>query len=387
MPINPNIALNPNRPVDPLTAFSMGRERKRVREQDEEIMQMKRDEQAAVKSTRQAEAERLSKEDELKSMARGALELLPSLNSVESVPRALSQLDARIQEIDSRGGNSSDSRFMRELIRAGRIDEAKQHLQTVVELGERFGVIEPAKAADEGGFTLSPGQSRFDAQGREVASVDPKAASQSDLPTDIQVYEYYNKLPPDEQEEMLLTMRGPEKPSSTLEKRLFEVNDSAFKASANVSRYNNVAEQMVAVDPASGVVAEWTEKYKQLTGQEDAVTELRKDWNNLRVSAAVQNLPPGVASDKDIELVMSAFLPEFANPETVASFMRGLSKLEGIKAEYHEFESDYLSRNGTGVGLNKAWLGRLENVAPAESEQTDKPKRMKFDAQGQPVAN
>lgn len=155
--------------------------------------------------------------------------------------------------------------------------------------------------------------------------------------------------------------------SSTLDQRLFEVNDAAFKARSNQERYANLADQMLTVMPAAGKGAQWTESLKAITGEEDAVTNLRKQWNNLRVSAAVQNLPPGVASDKDIELVMSAFLPEFANPEAVASFMRGLSKLEDIKGAYHEFEADYLSRKRSPVGLNKAWREHMKATsAPAD---------------------
>lgn len=156
--------------------------------------------------------------------------------------------------------------------------------------------------------------------------------------------------------------------SSTLEKRLFEVNDAAFKARSNQERYANIADQMLKVMPAAGEGAKWTENLKALTGQEDAVTNLRKQWNSLRVSAAVQNLPPGIASDKDIELVMSAFLPEFANPEAVASFMRGLSKLESIKGDYHEFEANYLSKKRSPVGLNKAWREHLESSVPEQPQ-------------------
>lgn len=189
--------------------------------------------------------------------------------------------------------------------------------------------------------------------------------SQTAFGQDWALYQKARETDPELAEEMLKFKRGEDKPSSGLEKRLFEVNDEAFKAQSNVERYNNLADEMIRVNPASGAKAKWTESLKSVTGSEDAVTQLRKQWNDLRVSAAVQNLPPGVASDKDIELVMSAFLPEFANPETVASFMRGLAKLEKHKAEYHNFEAEYLSKNRTPIGLSKAWRERVNQAGDA----------------------
>ena len=185
-------------------------------------------------------------------------------------------------------------------------------------------------------------------------------------------YDRYNALKtPEEKKQFMLMLRGERGPSSTLENRLFDVHDEAFESRANADRYTKLADDLVRTDPDSGKTAEWTEQIKTLTGSEDAVTLLRKQWNELRVGAAVKNLPPGVASDKDIELVMSAFLPEFANPETVASFMRGLAKLETFKAEYKEFEADYLSERGSGVGMSGAWKEKMVNIANKAPQQAD----------------
>jgi hypothetical protein len=211
------------------------------------------------------------------------------------------------------------------------------------------------------------GQPRDDrtATQREAESytTDPNFRTYVDRPQRISIPEGYQPTPGGG----LAPIEGAPA-SSTLDKRLFDVNDAAFKARSSEEQYANIAGQMERELPAAGVGAKWTESLKAITGEEDAVTNLRKQWNNLRVSAAVKNLPPGVASDKDIELVMSAFLPEFANPEAVASFMRGLSKLEKVRGDYHEFEAEYLSSKRTPVGLNKAWREKL-NTAPDAGEQ------------------
>jgi len=187
--------------------------------------------------------------------------------------------------------------------------------------------------------------------------------SSSELGAGPSEYNFYKNLPSDEaREEYLTVKRGAGGISSGVESQLFESSDKAYESRGKVGRYYRLAENLIKVDPESGKIGEWTETLKGITGDEDAVTLLRKEWNQLRVSSAIQNLPPGVASDKDIELVMSAFLPDFANATAVASFMRGLAKIEELNAEYYEFKSDFLSRTQSPIGLGRAWRAKLQEV-------------------------
>jgi hypothetical protein len=247
-------------------------------------------------------------------------------------------------------------------------------------------------------FTLSPGAARYDASGKIVAQqpfAPQSMGAGQQTPASIREHDYFKSLPSDEaREEYLRVKRGEQKPSSGLEKRLFEVHDLAFKARSNVDKYTRIGDEMQRVMPAGGVRGAWTEGYKELMGSQDAVTELRKAWNEIRVSGAINNLPPGVASDKDIALAMSAFLPETANAETVASFLRGLAKMEGIKADYHEFEADYLSTHSSPVGMNKAWKalagemysGQGGQAAPASAGPGGQ-RRVRVDAEGNVIGN
>lgn len=209
------------------------------------------------------------------------------------------------------------------------------------------------------GFTLSPGQTRYGPSGQPLATAPQAPLGGADSPSNVREYEYYQNLPTEEaRAEYLRVKRGDTKPSSVLEKRLFDSSDAAFAARSSVQRYERVAEQMATTLPAGGAAAKWTESLKALTGSEDAVSLLRREWSSLRASEVMKNLPPGAASDADVALAMSGFLPEFANAETVASFLRGLAKMEEIKAQYHEFESEYLSETGSVVGLGQAWRAR-----------------------------
>ena len=48
-------------------------------------------------------------------------------------------------------------------------------------------------------------------------------------------------------------------------------------------------------------------------GNENKVSELRQQYRAIRNTAALGGLPPGAASDKDIEMAMSGFPTDTAN--------------------------------------------------------------------------
>jgi len=56
-------------------------------------------------------------------------------------------------------------------------------------------------------------------------------------------------------------------------------------------------------------------------------------------------LPPGVATDKDIELALKGIPPENANAATLASFLRGSAKLQDIDSAINNAKTDWLSQN------------------------------------------
>jgi hypothetical protein len=107
----------------------------------------------------------------------------------------------------------------------------------------------------------------------------------------------------------------------------------------------------------AGLRGEVSEKWKQVTGTEDPVSMARKQYEGIRTSKAVQNLPPGVASDKDIELVLKPFPTSFTNYEQLREYIAGLRRGEQKIREYNQFGARYLSRPGGGSrrGMAEAW--------------------------------
>lgn len=116
-----------------------------------------------------------------------------------------------------------------------------------------------------------------------------------------------------------------------------------------------------------GVGSGFREFARGAWGGQDAVSDLRKAYVRLRSSAVIKNLPPGSASDTDVKTVLQGFPPETAGREHITRFLRGMAKLEEIKANTEAAKADWISENGN---LGKAKRDLIVNgtlVAPGTS--------------------
>jgi len=138
--------------------------------------------------------------------------------------------------------------------------------------------------------------------------------------------------------------------------RLAKTIDSAVAAENNVGKFNNLADDIEKSDLGGGYLAgSWNEKAKEILGSQDDVTELRKQFAQVRASQASANLPPGAASDADVALALGPIPSDNANKKLITSYLRGQAKLQKINADFHNFKADYISENGSERGMLQAW--------------------------------
>lgn len=184
---------------------------------------------------------------------------------------------------------------------------------------------------------------------------------------DWQTYKDLKQTNPDEAEQFgrkvgFVSKEGLEL-SPGLQKRLSVATDEAIESERAANSADTLADDFERMNISGGLISgKWSESLKDITGTQDAVTNLRKRYNAVRSSQAVKNLPPGVASDKDIELALSGFPSENANASQVASFMRGVAKMERERAKYASFRADYISEGGTERGMLKEWKNQQEKT-------------------------
>ncbi|BAQ84274.1 hypothetical protein [uncultured Mediterranean phage uvMED] len=131
--------------------------------------------------------------------------------------------------------------------------------------------------------------------------------------------------------------------------------DKAEKSRTAEARLNSIAESLSKTDYQGGVKGSVFETLKSITGSQDIKTELRKKVFGIRAKEVVKNLPPGAASDPDVQMAKSGFPDDTANKETWMSFLRGTAKLERVVAKYEEAKVDYIDENGSLRGFQQFW--------------------------------
>jgi hypothetical protein len=149
------------------------------------------------------------------------------------------------------------------------------------------------------------------------------------------------------------------------------VNDSAVAAAASkqsANQYNDLAKRLDAAGGGFGAATSFADYLRKQTGAQSPLTELRQEYTRIRNSAAIKSLPPGVATDKDIELALKGIPPENANASTMASFLRGMAKMQDIDASVANAKTDWLANNnGVLTRAKNTFAAGDYNTKPGES--------------------
>lgn len=172
-----------------------------------------------------------------------------------------------------------------------------------------------------------------------------------------------------------------------VQKILDTAQTEAIESDARARQLALLANDLQNVDIGGGTTASFAEFLKERLGTQDDVTELRRRYNAIRSSEAVQNLPPGVASDKDIELALKGFPKDNAPASQLISFLRGAEKLARYRADYNRVKSELISEQGSTRNLLKELKKRLPEISSTEPQQpvnqqpSQQPKRLRFNPQ------
>ena len=128
------------------------------------------------------------------------------------------------------------------------------------------------------------------------------------------------------------------------------VNDSVIASTAGETSAANMidlADRFEREGGGKGGLSAFGEWLKKSSGFQGGVTELRNNYVRIRNSAAMRNLPPGPATDKDIEMARQGMPPETADAGHIASFLRGMAKIERMNAQLEDAKAQWIGSVGT----------------------------------------
>ena len=83
--------------------------------------------------------------------------------------------------------------------------------------------------------------------------------------------------------------------------------------------------------------------FRKFVGGTNEVDLLKANFNKLRMSGVLKSLPPGPASDKDIENASAAQLR--TSKQKRRFLVEGLCEAKRIEAGYRDFYAQYVSDN------------------------------------------
>lgn len=132
------------------------------------------------------------------------------------------------------------------------------------------------------------------------------------------------------------------------------INNAATEsvtASASANQLEDLARRIQAMGGGLGGATSISDAFGRLTGQQGAWEQTRQEYIRLRNSLAMDSLPPGPATDKDIELAMQGFPPETANAEALSTFLTGMAKMQRL--------------NGMVEDAKAEWVANIGSLAPA----------------------
>lgn len=153
-----------------------------------------------------------------------------------------------------------------------------------------------------------------------------------------------------------------------------EATASAREQTGIAQEATRIANEYLALEPLSGGLGQIVDQWQRFSGNTTEVTALRTSFNKLRNNMVMESLPPGVASDKDIEVAMSGFPTNSWGGEQIASYMRGMAKIAAITAEREGLRAKHMVENGgIDAGFDDEWRARQED-ADFEQYMTDKYK-------------
>lgn len=137
------------------------------------------------------------------------------------------------------------------------------------------------------------------------------------------------------------------------------IND-AFNASEEARtaglEAKQIADDLARLSPTAGALGRFEEAKDRLFGTEGAVSALRTKINKMTVNIVMDGLPPGAASDKDIELAQSTVPTSTMNPEMLESYFRGVAKISALNSYKERLKVNHLSEtNGNMAGFIEKW--------------------------------
>lgn len=128
------------------------------------------------------------------------------------------------------------------------------------------------------------------------------------------------------------------------------VNDAVMDSAAALTqsqKLRGLADKFEEEGQAGGWWTSGWSGFRKATGwSNDDQTAMMRDYERLINGEVLKSLPPGPATDKDIEMAQKGFPPVTADATTITSFLRGMAKINEIDSAHKQMVAEWTNQNG-----------------------------------------
>jgi hypothetical protein len=100
----------------------------------------------------------------------------------------------------------------------------------------------------------------------------------------------------------------------------------------------------------SGVFTRATDALGDAFGSQSEGRRFRQEFERLRSSEVVRALPPGPATDRDIQLFSRGFPSPEADVDTIKQFLQSVARMAAYEADYNRFRGMFMDANSGSMG-------------------------------------
>ena len=104
-----------------------------------------------------------------------------------------------------------------------------------------------------------------------------------------------------------------------------------------------------------GLLAMGEKKLRQLLGAQDKADDLRTKIVQLVNTDAMEGLPKGAASDRDVRLVLEGFPPAGSSYEYYKKYFEAVKRVSDAKTKYLDVKNQWIKKNWHEANADKVF--------------------------------
>ena len=126
----------------------------------------------------------------------------------------------------------------------------------------------------------------------------------------------------------------------------------------------SLAKRYEVVQPTPGFGGTALSAFNDFLGTQGDADMLKREFNGFVNNSVMLSLPPGAASDSDVQLARSGFPDARYNADLIQKYLKGVAKASAIVSEYEQQRAEYISKNkGNQAGFLEEWNNFKESDA------------------------